>query len=212
MPSIVCGGEKLGEEAVVDVTRTKRVRRDPDTTRTMILDATERLMVDEGYAAVSSRRIAQELGLNAATIHYYYPTTDDVFVALHRRMKDQELVSLDEMLAAENPLKALWDFQSNWAQTALGAEFLALSNHRKSLRPMLAAVTDQARDAQARALEHVAGGLGIDPAILPPIALATMLVSVARTLANEERLGITRGHSEVGTFVEWALANLTETR
>ena len=68
----------------------KRIRRDPDTTRALILDATEKLMVEEGYAAVSSRRIAQELGINAATIHYYYPATDDVFIALHQRMTQRQ--------------------------------------------------------------------------------------------------------------------------
>lgn len=114
------------------------------------------------------------------------------------------------MAAADNPLKALWDFQSTWDHTALGAEFLALSNHRKSLKPMLASVTDEARDAQARALERIAGGIGIDPTILPPVALATILVSVARTLANEERVGIAHGHEEVRNFVEWALRRMTE--
>jgi len=186
----------------------KRIRRDPDTTRKLILDATETLMVEEGYAAVSSRRVAQELGLNAATVHYYYPTTDDMFVALHRRMTERQLEELGKVLASDDPLQAFWRFQSSSAQTALGVEFLALSNHRKAIRDILAGSTNEARDAQVLRLDQAIGGLAVDPTVLPPIALATVLVAVGRLLANEERVGITRGHDEVRRFVAWALDNL----
>lgn len=187
----------------------KRVRRDPETTRRLILDATEKLMVEEGYAAVSSRRVAQELGLNAATVHYYYPTTDDLFIALHRRMTDRQLEDLGQVLAAGDPLEAFWNFQSGWAQTALGVEFLALSNHRKSIRDVLAGSTDDARAAQTERLDAALRKTACDPAVLPPVALATILVAIGRLLANEERVGITRGHEEVRTVVDWALKRLS---
>lgn len=190
------------------MTKPKRIRRAPETTRTLILDATERLMVDEGYAAVSSRRVAQELGINGATVHYYYPATDDLFIALHKRMTGRQLAEFEQILAAEDPLAALWTFQSGWAQSALGVEFLALANHRKSIRDVLAGTTVDARDAQTRALARISSQSAIDPEILPPIALTTILVAIARTLANEERVGITRGHEEVRTFIKWALDNL----
>lgn len=190
------------------MSKPKRIRRDPETTRTLILDTTERLMVDEGYPAVTSRRIAQELGINGATVHYYYPTMDDLFIALHKRMTERQLSEFKHVLAAENPLGALWKFQSGWAQSALGVEFLALANHRKSIRDVLAGTTDEARDIQTDALARISGESVIDAEILPPIALTTILVAIARTLANEERVGITRGHHEVRTFVDWALTNL----
>jgi len=192
----------------LELSKPKRIRRDPDTTRTLILDTTERIMVDEGYAAVTSRRVAQELGINGATVHYYYPTTDDLFTALHKRMTKRQLSEFEQVLVAEDPLQALWEFQSGWAQSALGVEFLALANHRKSIRDVLANTTDEARDAQTRAFDHISSKLAIAPEILPPIALTTILVAIARTLTNEERVGITRGHQEVRRFVEWALANL----
>lgn len=187
----------------------KRIRRDPDTTRGLILDATEKLMVEEGYAAVSSRRIAQELGLNAATVHYYYPATDDIFIDLHKRMTDRQMDELSSVLASDNPLEAFWKFQSGWAQTALGVEFLALSNHRKAIREVLAGSTEAARDAQSDLLQRAFGGLTVDPQILPPVALATMMIAIGRLLANEERVGITRGHKEVRAFIDWALETLT---
>lgn len=195
-----------GESAVP--AKKKRIRRDPDTTRKLILDTTERLMVEEGYAAVTSRRVAQELGINGATVHYYYPTTDDLFIALHRRITDQQLVELDAVLASDNPLDALWRFQSNWTHSALGVEFIALSNHRKALQPVMSAATNRAREVQAAALERAVAASGNLPPDVPPIALTTILIGIARALANEERVGITRGHAEARAVVSRALESL----
>ena len=188
----------------------KRIRRDPETTRKLILDATEQLMVEEGYAAVSSRRVAQELGLNAATVHYYYPTTDDLFIALHRRMTERQLEEFEAVLSSPDPLQAFWAFQSGWSQTALGVEFLALANHRKAIRETLAGFTSGARQAQTQRLREAIGELSVDPAVLPPVALTTILVAIGRLLANEERVGITEGHAEVRAFTEWALSRVTK--
>ena len=189
----------------------KRIRRDPDTTRSLILDMTEKLMVEEGYAAVSSRRIAQELGLNGATIHYYYPTTDDVFIALHKRMTERQSVRIEQLLASENPLSALWNFQSGSSQTALGVEFLSLSNHRKAIRDILATTTNDARAAAAAAIEQSLGKLTLGSEKVPPAALGTILVAIGRLLANEERVGITAGHEDVRDVVDGLMRQLTRT-
>lgn len=188
--------------------KPKRIRRDPETTRSLILDTTERLMVEEGYAAVSSRRIAQELGINGATVHYYYPTTDDVFIALHRRMTDRQLIAVERVMASDDPLAALWEFQSSWAQSALGVEFLALANHRKAISDMLAATTNDARETQTKALDIALGNAGIAPMAVSTIAWTTILTAIARTLANEERVGITRGHAEVRALVSEVLGKM----
>ena len=38
-------------------------------------------MIDEGYAAVSTRRVAAKAGLTPPLVHYYFPTTDDLLLA-----------------------------------------------------------------------------------------------------------------------------------
>jgi AcrR family transcriptional regulator len=178
--------------------RTRRIRRDPDTTRALILDAAERLMVEEGYASVSSRRVAHDIGLNAATVHYYYPATDDLFVALHRRMTDRQVAELEAVLAAEKPLEAFWALQSGEGQSALGVEFLALANHRKALARVFAQSTDAARRSFAARLATASGGaLDADEAL----ALVTALTAIGRLLANEARVGLGAGHAEVRRLV-----------
>ncbi|MGE4338248.1 MAG: TetR/AcrR family transcriptional regulator, partial [Pigmentiphaga sp.] len=149
-----------------------------------------------------------EIGVNAATIHYYYPATDDLFIALHARMTERSTADLDAILAARDPLRALWEFQSNWAHSALGVEFIALSNHRKSLQPVLAEATGRARALQEAAVRRMTDTAPALPDAVSPLALTTILVAVSRTLANEERVGITTGHDDVRQAVEWVLATL----
>jgi AcrR family transcriptional regulator len=186
----------------------KRIRREPQVARKLLLDVTERLMSEEGYAAVSTRRVAKDAGVNAALVHYYYSTTDDLFIALHRRMMDATVEELKTVLEGENPLAAYWQFQSKRAQAALGVEFIALANHRKSLSAEIAARAEEARDLQAQMLaEVVARSTGL-PDTCSPIALSILLNGIARTLVNEESIGIIRGHDEVRAVVDWAIARI----
>lgn len=163
-------------------------------------------MLQEGYAAVSTRRVAKEVGVNAALVHYYYSTTDDLFIALHRRMMEGQLELLSQALDTERPLQALWHFQTNWAQASLGVEFIALANHRKTIREEIALRTEQAREAQAKIIaERLSPSVAL-PDICTPDCLNTLLVGVARTLANEQAVGIRHGHADVCAFVEWVIA------
>lgn len=187
----------------------KRIRREPQVTRKLLLDVTEKVMSEEGYAAVSTRRVAKDAGVNAALVHYYYATTDDLFIALHRRMMDTAVEELKVVLDCENPLAAYWEFQSKRAQAALGVEFIALANHRKALSAEIAARAEEARDLQAQMLAAVVARSRVLPDMCSPISLSILLNGIARTLVNEESIGIVRGHDEVRAVVDWAIARIT---
>ena len=51
-------------------------------------------MLEEGYAAVTSRRVAAQAGLKPQLVHYYFRTMDDLFLAAYRRRADQGLERL----------------------------------------------------------------------------------------------------------------------
>ena len=46
-------------------------------------------MRDEGYAAVTSRRVAEQAGLKPQLVHYYFRTMDDLFLEMFRRGADR---------------------------------------------------------------------------------------------------------------------------
>ncbi len=71
------------------VVATRRLGTETSETRATLLDATEQLMLDSGYAAVSSRRVAAVAGVRPALVHYYFRTMDDLFLAAFQRRAEQ---------------------------------------------------------------------------------------------------------------------------
>ena len=67
------------------MTATRRLGASDSDTRARLLDAAEQLMLREGYAAVSSRRVAAEAGIKPQLVHYYFRTMDDLFLETYRR-------------------------------------------------------------------------------------------------------------------------------
>ena len=88
--------------------------------RGVLLDAAERLMLEEGYAAVTSRRVAEKAGLKPQLVHYYFRTMEDLFLAVFRRRAEQGLVEAQaQALESPQPLWALWRFSSDPRSRAL---------------------------------------------------------------------------------------------
>jgi AcrR family transcriptional regulator len=186
--------------------RTRRIGAEDSKTRAALLDAAQKLMLEEGYAAVTSRRIAAEAGLKPQLVHYYFRAMDDLFLALLRRGAEQNLARLVRALASPQPLRALWAFSSEPSGTTLHMEFTALANHRKVIRAELAAYAEQFRTLQVAVLERVLAEHGIDSEAFPPAALAVLMVSISQVLVMEEALGVTMGHAEMRALVARSLA------
>src|SRR5262245_47776998 len=60
-------------------------------TREKIIAATLEIMFEEGYAAATSRRVAERAGVQRAVVYYYFPTMDDLFLAVLRRGTQENL-------------------------------------------------------------------------------------------------------------------------
>ena len=69
--------------------------------RTRLLDVTEEIMLREGYAAVSSRSVAAKAGIQPPLVHYYFPTIDDLFVAVLRRRAERNVERMAAALASQ---------------------------------------------------------------------------------------------------------------
>jgi AcrR family transcriptional regulator len=188
------------------MTSTRRIGAEDSKTRAELLDAAQHLMLEEGYAAVTSRRVAAKAGLKPQLVHYYFRTMDDLFLALFRRGAEQNLERQARALASPQPLRALWAFSSEPWGAALIQEFSALANHRKAIRAEIAAYAERFRHLQAEALASVFAEHGIDPEVFPPDAVLVVITAISRIMVLEERLGLTTGHAETRALVERFLA------
>lgn len=158
-------------------------------------------MLKEGYAAVGVRRVAREAGVAPALVLYYFPTLDELFLAVLRRRADGELDRHDKIAKSPYPLTALWEMNSK-PGAALLSEFMALANHSEAFRAELVARAERYRYAQLESLQRMIaeGNLDIDNA--PPMAIVVLTTAISRVLVNERSLGLTAGHDETMEFVE----------
>ena len=150
------------------MTTARRIAGPQAKNRAVLLDAAERLLLTEGYAAVTSRRVAAEAGLKPQLVHYYFATMDDLYLAVFRRRAEEGLVRQAAALASDDPLRALWEFSLDDAGTALTYEFVALANHRKEIRSEIARYAERFRTMQVAALVDILESAGVDTSAFPP--------------------------------------------
>ncbi|NUU24994.1 MAG: TetR/AcrR family transcriptional regulator [Streptomycetaceae bacterium] len=177
-------------------------------TRTALLEATIRLMLRDGYAGVSTRKVAAEAGVNPALVYYYFRTMDELFLAVFRRGAEANLRRMRRALDAERPLRAVWEVSSEPVNTALILEFLALANHRDSVRTELAAYSARFRAMQAQAVEQALKDTGVDRGEFPPAAMTVLISGLSRILVMDDVIGLTEGHAEMRALIEKFLARL----
>jgi AcrR family transcriptional regulator len=158
-------------------------------------------MLDEGYAAATSRRVAGRAGVKPALVHYYFPSMDDLFVAVLRDKAEDNLARQREAIAEAQPLHALW--QLNSAHDAqLFTEFLAMANHRKAIRSEIVAYAMRFRDLEEGVVTLALKARGIDLEQFPPVVMTMIMGGLARMVLHEQGLGITRGHDEAAAFID----------
>jgi AcrR family transcriptional regulator len=188
---------------------SRRLGTETSATRTALLDATEQLMLDAGYAAVSSRRVAAAAGVRPALVHYYFRTMDDLFLAAFRRRAEQALAHQQRALASPQPLWSLWEVSRDPRGSVLTMEFAALANHRPAIRAEIAASAERVRAQQVKALTGVLAEHGITVDDCPPVVAAVLIAGISVLLALEEgSLGMTTGHAEITAYVEEFLRRL----
>ena len=158
-------------------------------------------MLDEGYAAATSRRVAGKAGVKPALVHYYFPSMDDLFVAVLRDKAEDNLARQRQAIAEAQPLHALW--QLNSAHDAqLFTEFLAMANHRKAIRSEIVAYAMRFRDLEEGVVTLALKARGIDIEQFPPVVMTMIMGGLARMVLHEQGLGITRGHREAAAFID----------
>ena len=131
-------------------------------------------MLDEGYAAATSRRVAARAGIKPALVHYYFPSMDDLFLAVLRAGAEINLQRQREALSDTEPLHALWDLNSAQG-SRLWMEFMALANHRKTIRSEIAAYNARFRDLEEATLTMALRAHGVDTQEFPPVVMSMVV-------------------------------------
>ena len=161
----------------------------------LMLDGAEAILREEGHAALTSRRIAERVGVKQRLVYYYFSTMDDLIVALFRRSSERDLQHLQNVSASGRPLRQLWEISFHSHDARLISEYMALANQLDELRAEVIKFIEQSRAIQVRAiteaLERQPGKSRLSAA-----AIAIMATSIGLSLNREEQLGVRSGHAE----------------
>jgi AcrR family transcriptional regulator len=180
----------------------RRRAADDSSRRGALLDAAEAIMIEEGYAAVSSRRLATKAGVNPALVYYYFDTMDGLFIELFRRGSERSIERFALALLSPQPLWAFWGITHDQGNNARTMEFIALANHRKAIRTEIANLSRRHRQMQVDVLTRVLKGYGLDIDKWPPVTIILAMAGISRYLLMEEQFGIDTGHREMVQVVE----------
>jgi AcrR family transcriptional regulator len=180
----------------------RRIGAENSETRALIVAATEHVIRDEGYGAASTRRVALRAGLKPSLVHYYFPTTDDLLVAVFERGAAQSDKMIEAAIASSDPVRALWKFFSDSSRTALSVEYLAVAIRRPAIRKKIAAHSEAMRHRQVIIFQKLLNEQPPAQNGCPPAGLSVILAGIGRALFMEQALGVTSGHKEAADWVD----------
>jgi AcrR family transcriptional regulator len=161
--------------------------------RSRLLDAAERIMLRDGYAAVTSRRVEAEAGLK---LHYHFGTIDDLFVEVFRRRAGRNVERMEAALTSPEPLRAWWRIMSDSRGTALLVELTAAANHRAALQAEVAKAAHDVSEMQIALLSSILAGYGIDTEVFPPALIAAAVQGLALVVVQDEVRGFDTAHQD----------------
>jgi len=183
------------------MTSSRRIGTERASNRQALIDAAAVVLQEEGYAALTARRIAEQAGLKPQLVHYYFRTMDDLVVAVIRKWGDEGLKRVVRASTSKELLKALWKSGTDDKASALAMEVLAMAMNRDSIREETLRFLEQERTLQREAIERHFEAIGYKPGN-PPMSIIMVLTGIARLLAREKALGFSLGHDEIEAGVE----------
>lgn len=194
-----------GDDRAAVVTADAPARATPRSiAEAALLDAAERLLVEAGYAAVTTRRLAEEAGINHGLVHYYFGSIENVLARTLERFTSRLIDRQRALYAGDGPFRDKWrqamvylDADARYQKIWL--ELQALAWNRPDLRARIAAVTDEWRDVLSEALTQARVEHDL---ALPAPALVALVATFNQGMMLERLVGVGEGHAELLAWIE----------
>jgi AcrR family transcriptional regulator len=171
-----------------------------------LLDVAERLLVEVGYAGVTTRHLAEEASVNHGLVHYYFGSIENVLIRTLERFTERLIARQREMYASPDVR-----FIDKWrtAMRYLVAEDVtyekvwyelqALSWNRPELRERVAHVDGEWRAVLTEALAEPCERYGIE---MPLASLVSLVVTFNEGIILERLSGIETGQQELLDWID----------
>lgn len=183
-----------------------------DQAKTALLDAAESLLVEVGYAAITTRRLAEQAQVNHGLVHYYFGSMHEVFLQTLERFTDRLIERQRELYAAEVPFAEKWrtamryltedlEYQKVWL------ELQAMAWNVPAMRQRVAGVLGRWVDVLRPAFSTGLAELGVDVDPLEVEAVVALVATFNQGVMLEQLLGADSGHAALlGAIDAWVAA------
>ncbi len=185
--------------------------------REALLDAAERLLVADGYAAATTRRVADEAGLNHGLIHYYFGSMEEMFVQVLERFTGALIQRQREMYMQDVPFLEKWraameylDEDAASGYQKLWLELQAMAWNRPDLRERVAKINAAWRAVLTEAFDAAANEYGLARTSFPVDSLVSLVMTFNQGLILERLSGVTEGHASLLASIDAWLSSLQE--
>jgi AcrR family transcriptional regulator len=170
-----------------------------------LLDAAERLLVDLGYAGITTRRLAEEAGVNHGLVHYYFGSNENLLVRALERFTDGLISRQRELYAADVPFVEKWRTAMRYLVSEdatyekIWLELQALGWNHPELRERLALVNAEWRAVLTEAFAEPHRELKVE---MPLEALVSLVMTFNIGIIVERLGGIETGHDELLDWID----------
>jgi AcrR family transcriptional regulator len=170
-----------------------------------LLDAAERLLVEVGYARITTRRLAEEAGVNHGLVHYYFGSNESLLVRALERFTERLIDRQRALYAADMPFVEKWRTAMRYLVSEdvtyekVWLELQALAWNNPDLRERLGRVNAEWRAVLTEAFEEPHRELGID---MPLDALVSLVITFNVGIMVERLGGIETGHSDLLDWID----------
>jgi AcrR family transcriptional regulator len=170
-----------------------------------LLDAAERLLVDVGHAGITTRRLAEEAGVNHGLVHYYFGSNENLLARALERFTERLIERQRALYASDEPFVDKWRTAMRYLVSEdqtyekVWLELQALGWNDAELQARLARVNGEWRAVLTEAFAEPHRELGIE---LPLDALVSLVMTFNIGIMVERLGGVDSGHRELLDWIE----------
>jgi AcrR family transcriptional regulator len=134
-------------------------------TRMLIIAAARRRLLADGYAGLSTRKVAEEAGVPLSQLHYHFGSKGGLILALFEQDNHQRLERQTRMYAGDEPLWKRYEHACDFLEDDLDSGYVRVLQEmiavgwsnpeirdavRELLSPWFALLTEVARETERR--------------------------------------------------------------
>jgi AcrR family transcriptional regulator len=176
-----------------------------NATRKALLDAAEELLVAEGAAGITTRKVADRAGVNQALVHYHFGTIEELLLAVLARVSASVKERATQLYGAGGSFAETWfremeaattsDLERGWGKIWL--ENMTLAANRPRIRKQYQRTATSVRKLHERHAREMLESLGLDREEFPPQGIVTLLDAITSKIILDRLVGIRSGHEEL---------------